>query len=361
MTTEELKTSIEKFETQLKNASLPASLQVKIKAKLADAKAELKKLEGNVKEDVKKVEKKTKAVAKKVEKKVEKVETVAKADVEKIKADIAKFKKELENKSLPASLAKKIKDKLAQAEKDLKAALGTKASAKKDDDSYIDKKGFLKVIGEKKSKEHSKGGGYYISETYVPYDDKYSTRVYFVSGDNGDEFGQYPTLEKAKTRLTAVKKDKPTTKKSTKKKVAPKKSTKKKAAPKKEKADEVIVEGKTLTVEDCEELIKKFKSDRNKSRRSSKKSRSRSTSTRVAANIAQGIETAIDSIPAAEIAESPRAAISKMERLKKAGQEFLESFKAVLGDEYSQIDIKKAMKEVQELIDGLEKKYLSNN
>lgn len=37
----------------------------------------------------------------------------------------------------------------------------------------------------------------YISESLIPYDYKTATVVFFLSGANGDEFGQFSTLEKA--------------------------------------------------------------------------------------------------------------------------------------------------------------------
>lgn len=39
--------------------------------------------------------------------------------------------------------------------------------------------------------------GIYINDTLIPYDYEYSKRVFFVSGINGDEFGQFPTYQQA--------------------------------------------------------------------------------------------------------------------------------------------------------------------
>lgn len=37
----------------------------------------------------------------------------------------------------------------------------------------------------------------YISESLIPYDRETATLVFFVSANNGDEYGQFPTLELA--------------------------------------------------------------------------------------------------------------------------------------------------------------------
>ena len=49
-------------------------------------------------------------------------------------------------------------------------------------------------------------GDFYIYKSYVPYDYKQSTIVYFVSDDKGNEYGQYPTLEQAKKVFQEVSK-----------------------------------------------------------------------------------------------------------------------------------------------------------
>lgn len=43
----------------------------------------------------------------------------------------------------------------------------------------------------------------------IPYDDDYATKVWFVSGDNGDEFGQYPNKSLALSAAIAVSKMNP--------------------------------------------------------------------------------------------------------------------------------------------------------
>lgn len=51
---------------------------------------------------------------------------------------------------------------------------------------------------------HAIKNNIYAQESLIPWDENQSTIVYFVSGINGDEFGQFPTLVKALMRLEEV-------------------------------------------------------------------------------------------------------------------------------------------------------------
>lgn len=44
----------------------------------------------------------------------------------------------------------------------------------------------------------------YVQLSFVPYDYKKSTIVYFVSRTNGDEYGQFPTAGEAIERINEV-------------------------------------------------------------------------------------------------------------------------------------------------------------
>jgi hypothetical protein len=200
--------------------------------------------------------------------------------------------------------------------------------------------------------------------------DKYEKQLGFKSLPDSAKEKIQSKLESAKSELAKlessakkeIKKDvekaepKKTEKKESEKKTAkkpfPKKSKKaeKKQEPEKKSASK-------LTMEDCVDVLKKYKQDREKKKKSQKKSRSRSTSTRVASNVVQAIDTAIDSVPASDISANPDVEINKFKRLKKAGEEFLSAFKSVLGDDYSRVDIKKEFEEVDKLINELIKKY----
>lgn len=54
------------------------------------------------------------------------------------------------------------------------------------------------------SKTHFHKNGIYVSESLIPYDYETATIIFFVSGDNGDEFGQFPSLQKALDKAREV-------------------------------------------------------------------------------------------------------------------------------------------------------------
>lgn len=77
--------------------------------------------------------------------------------------------------------------------------LGSNVKLKEQTPIGITKEGFLIVKGKTPDKvnEFYRINGVYAYESYIPYTNTSSTLVYFVSGSNGDEFGQYTTKLKA--------------------------------------------------------------------------------------------------------------------------------------------------------------------
>lgn len=55
-----------------------------------------------------------------------------------------------------------------------------------------------------KSVRHYELNGVYVDESLIPWDHTSCTRVYFVSGTNGDEFGQFPALGEAMVKARAM-------------------------------------------------------------------------------------------------------------------------------------------------------------
>lgn len=72
-------------------------------------------------------------------------------------------------------------------------------------ETFVDGEGYTRTTAKGPDKIHDEKDGFYISESYIPYDQKYNRIVYFVSSDKGDEYGQFTTLEKARKRLAEVK------------------------------------------------------------------------------------------------------------------------------------------------------------
>jgi len=73
-----------------------------------------------------------------------------------------------------------------------------------------DNRGFeiIRVSGrsawEMPSKEIYRNGSIYISKNVIPQTHTYAIYVYFVSGDNGDEFGQFATAEEAISKAKTI-------------------------------------------------------------------------------------------------------------------------------------------------------------
>lgn len=54
------------------------------------------------------------------------------------------------------------------------------------------------------SVEHFRQNGVYVSACWLPYDETNAYKVYFVSGTNGDEFGQFADVASALTKARAM-------------------------------------------------------------------------------------------------------------------------------------------------------------
>ena len=365
-----IKSEIEKIEKRIKNPVLDDNAKKALGKKLDKLKADLKELEGKAKKEEKKVEKEVKKTAEKVEKAAEKVEGASKEEVDKLKAAIEKHNKALKNPILDENAKKAIRKKLETAEADLKKLTEKKPAAKK----APAKKAPFKVgdwVEDDKSKAEvkkvhkpKKGTALYETETHlidIVREDgkkainmpssKFKSTTEPVKEEKKEE--KKPATRRGQGKSTTGKKaEKPAAKKTeAKAKPAAKKPAAKKDSP------TVTVNGKTLSVEDCRQVLEEWEKKREKAKKSQKKSNRRSVSTRVAANAVQGVETAVRSVPAEEIAANPDAFVKKVERLKKAAKEFMDAFKAVLGDEYDRTDINEEFADLDKMIKDLIKKY----
>ena len=54
------------------------------------------------------------------------------------------------------------------------------------------------------SEYHYQENGVYVQSCWIPYDESNAYKVYFVSGTNGDEFGQFHELTGALTKARAM-------------------------------------------------------------------------------------------------------------------------------------------------------------
>ena len=129
---------------------------------------------------------------------------------------------------------------------------------------------------------------------------------------------------------------------------------------KSENKDEIVIDGKTISKKDadwCEKLLAAWKEKRKKAKDSTKRSGKRTPMQQVVSNVGHAVAVAIDNTPAADIQQRPTTVINKFERLKKSAENFLKSFKDVLGDDFSNAQIQKEFAEVEKLINQIKKKY----
>jgi len=151
------------------------------------------------------------------------------------------------------------------------------------------------------------------------------------------------------------------------KKTAPKKTStrvvvKKKTVAKPSKDKRFVMMGKTKVFEGddnfCEALIEGWKQRKESAKKLSGSRKTKPVTQRVASNIASAVTKGIKTIDINEIKKNPKKAISKMERLEKAGKEFLEAYKDILGDTITQKEIKEEFDGLDTLIAKIKIKYV---
>jgi len=152
--------------------------------------------------------------------------------------------------------------------------------------------------------------------------------------------------------------DKVATKKAINKVVAKKEVAK---TPTKKEKSFIIFEGKKIYEDDvnyCENLIKAYEKRKTDRKKSAGKRKTKPVTQRVAANVASAVMKGIKTIPTKDIAKNPAAEIKKMERLEKAGKEFLSAYKDILGDTVTQKEIKEEFDGLDTIIENIKKKFI---
>ncbi len=71
------------------------------------------------------------------------------------------------------------------------------------------------------------------------------------------------------------------------------------------------------------------------------------------------VETAINNIPAKDLAADPKKYIALFVKLEASMKEFMQDFKAVMGKDYDAADVQESLKSVSELIDKLKARFLT--
>ena len=124
----------------------------------------------------------------------------------------------------------------------------------------------------------------------------------------------------------------------------------------------VSVDGKEMkmdSAEFCAILLDKWKGRRNKSKTKSGK-KTTSVMSRVTTNIEKGIKQAIKGgvdKSKKTIAKNPTPFFNKIDKLESSTKSFLESLKAVMGDEYEKSEIATTMKTIESFVADLKEKF----
>ena len=107
----------------------------------------------------------------------------------------------------------------------------------------------------------------------------------------------------------------------------------------------------------CDDLLERFHARRKASKEAAKKHKTEPVFTPVASHVGDAIAKAIKNTPAIEIKDDPKKKIKQFESLVKKGREFLHEFKSVMGEDFKESAIDKEFKDLEKLIETLEKKY----
>lgn len=108
----------------------------------------------------------------------------------------------------------------------------------------------------------------------------------------------------------------------------------------------------------CDILIKSMKERKEKMKKAAKRHKTVSISMAIGSKIADAVEKAIDNVDKNELKSKPKLFIAKFEKIEKTANEFINSFKSILGEDYDSEDIKTDLKSISDLIDKIKSKYL---
>lgn len=177
----------------------------------------------------------------------------------------------------------------------------------------------------------------------------------FILGEIKDLEKELEEAEKAVgSSKSSVKKEK------TQRKSAKSASKPKTPKPPKEKKF-VMVGDKKITEDDpkfCEVIIDQWKARREAIKKAAGKRKTKSVIQRAASDVADAVSKGVRNFKIDEIKKDPKKAIAKMERLEKAGKEFIESYKDILGEKITQAEIKQEFEGLDKVIKQISDKYL---
>lgn len=207
-----------------------------------------------------------------------------------------------------------------------------------------------------------------IAENYKLFETKgiLADEKAFIASEIADlenELKEALKAEATPKKPAATKKAAPKKKKTTKKKSAvKKKTTTKKTTPAKPKEKKFVMVGDEKVFEDdpkfCEIIIDKWKARKEAIKKAAGTRKTKSVIQRAAADVADAVSKGIRNFKVDEIKKDPKKAIAKMEKLEKAGKEFIDAYKDIIGEKITQKEIKEEFEGLDKAIKQISDKYL---
>lgn len=109
----------------------------------------------------------------------------------------------------------------------------------------------------------------------------------------------------------------------------------------------------------CDKLLEAWVARRASAKKAAKKHKTVSVSERIGTDVAHVVGKIIDNIPKADIKDSPKAYITKFEKIETATKAFLDSLKSLLGEDFDRKElIDPFEKTIGEFIKNVKEKYV---
>ncbi len=118
----------------------------------------------------------------------------------------------------------------------------------------------------------------------------------------------------------------------------------------------IVHEGKTYTEKDkkfCEILLDQFAKRRLAQKVANKKHKTTSVSSKIGRDVALAMSAVIDNVPMEKIKKNPKEFFNKVKNVEKAGNDFIQALRAILGSDYDREDIKAELAPIKELVDKI--------
>lgn len=273
-----------------------------------------------------------------------------------IKAEIAENKELLKAAGLLADEKAFIEDEIADLEKELEEALKAEATPKKPTATKKAAPKKKKTAAKKKTTGKKKAAIVFkVGDVFDTQGNSNMEGEVTIKEMKGNSLFFIDENEKSYQGFSKTTARKLIEGGSWKKVSSAKKSTK----PKEKK---FVMVGDEKVFEDdpkfCEIIIDKWKARKEAIKKAAGKRKTKSVIQRAAADVADAVSKGIRNFKVDEIKKDPKKAIAKMEKLEKAGKEFIDAYKDIIGEKITQKEIKEEFEGLDKAIKQISEKYL---